>query len=57
MRVGVVGTGIMGGPMARNLLRAGHTVTVHNRSPGRLAPLIDAKVEDQPPPGVDAPAS
>jgi len=42
MRVGVVGTGIMGGPMARNLLRAGHTVTVHNRSPGRLAPLIDA---------------
>ena len=32
----------MGGPMARNLLRAGHTVTVHNRSPGRLAPLIEA---------------
>jgi 3-hydroxyisobutyrate dehydrogenase len=42
MRVGVVGTGIMGGPMARNLLRAGHAVTIHNRSPGRLAPLIEA---------------
>jgi 3-hydroxyisobutyrate dehydrogenase len=42
MRVGVVGTGIMGAPMARNLLRAGHTVTVHNRSPARVAPLVEA---------------
>jgi len=42
MRVGVVGTGIMGAPMARNLLRAGHAVTVHNRSPGRVAPLVEA---------------
>jgi 3-hydroxyisobutyrate dehydrogenase len=42
MRVGVVGTGIMGAPMARNLLRAGHTVTVHNRSPARVATLVQA---------------
>ena len=42
MRVGLVGTGIMGAPMARNLLRAGHTVTVHNRSPARVAPLVEA---------------
>jgi 3-hydroxyisobutyrate dehydrogenase-like beta-hydroxyacid dehydrogenase len=42
MRVGVVGTGIMGAPMARNLLRAGHAVTVHNRSPARLTPLVEA---------------
>jgi 3-hydroxyisobutyrate dehydrogenase len=42
MRVGVVGTGIMGAPMARNLLRAGHAVTVHNRSPARVAPLVEA---------------
>jgi 3-hydroxyisobutyrate dehydrogenase len=42
MRVGVVGLGIMGGPMARNLLRAGHFVTVHNRTPARMAPLVDA---------------
>jgi 3-hydroxyisobutyrate dehydrogenase len=27
--------------MARNLLRAGHTVTVHNRSPARTRPLVD----------------
>ncbi|MGZ4317018.1 MAG: NAD(P)-binding domain-containing protein [Gaiellaceae bacterium] len=26
-RIAVLGTGIMGGPMARNLLRAGHEVT------------------------------
>jgi len=31
-RVAVLGTGIMGGPMARNLLRAGHEVTAWNRT-------------------------
>jgi 3-hydroxyisobutyrate dehydrogenase-like beta-hydroxyacid dehydrogenase len=31
-RVAVLGMGIMGGPMARNLLRAGHEVTVGNRA-------------------------
>jgi 3-hydroxyisobutyrate dehydrogenase len=42
MRVGVVGLGIMGAPMARNLLRAGHSVTVHNRTPARMTPLLGA---------------
>ncbi len=32
MKIGVVGTGVMGAPMARNLLRAGYEVTVCNRS-------------------------
>jgi 3-hydroxyisobutyrate dehydrogenase-like beta-hydroxyacid dehydrogenase len=31
-RVAELGMGIMGGPMARNLLRAGHEVTVWNRT-------------------------
>src|SRR5688500_5237407 len=31
-RVGVIGTGIMGKPMARNLLKAGFPVVAHNRS-------------------------
>jgi len=31
-RVAVLGMGIMGGPMARSLLRAGHEVTVWNRT-------------------------
>jgi 3-hydroxyisobutyrate dehydrogenase len=38
-RVAVLGTGIMGGPMARNLLRAGHDVTVWNRTAERAEPL------------------
>jgi len=32
MNVGFIGLGKMGKPMARHLLRAGHRVTVHNRS-------------------------
>lgn len=57
MRVGVVGTGIMGAPMARNLLRAGHTVTVHNRTPARVAPLVEAGATAMPSPSAVAAAS
>jgi 3-hydroxyisobutyrate dehydrogenase-like beta-hydroxyacid dehydrogenase len=39
MRVGVVGLGTMGAPMARHLVRAGHRVTVHNRTRQREEPL------------------
>jgi 3-hydroxyisobutyrate dehydrogenase len=38
-RVGFVGTGIMGAPMARNALKAGFAVTVTNRSLPRAEPL------------------
>ena len=31
-KIGFIGLGIMGRPMARNLLKAGYAVTVHNRS-------------------------
>ena len=37
MNVGLVGLGIMGAPMARNLLRAGFTVNVATRTPGKAA--------------------
>ena len=30
--VGFIGLGIMGKPMARNLLKAGYTLVIHNRS-------------------------
>lgn len=40
--IAVLGTGTMGAAMARNLLSAGHRVTVWNRSAGRAAPLADA---------------
>lgn len=36
MRVAFLGLGIMGGPMAANLVKAGHEVTVWNRTPGKL---------------------
>jgi 2-hydroxy-3-oxopropionate reductase len=38
--VGVIGLGIMGAPMARNLLRAGYPVVVWNRTPARAEPLV-----------------
>ena len=40
MRVGVIGLGIMGAPFARNLLRAGHALTVHTRTRARAADLL-----------------
>lgn len=40
--IGVIGTGIMGGPMAANLLKAGYRVLVHNRTKSRTQPLLDS---------------
>ncbi len=40
--VGFVGLGIMGAAMARNLLKAGFKVTVHNRSRGKVEELVKA---------------
>lgn len=39
-RIGFIGLGIMGAPMARNLLSAGFAVTVTNRDPDKCAPLV-----------------
>ncbi|MFF1292833.1 MULTISPECIES: NAD(P)-dependent oxidoreductase [unclassified Streptomyces] len=39
MYVGFVGLGLMGQPMALNLVRAGTPLVVWNRTPGRCAPL------------------
>ena len=39
-RVGFIGLGIMGTPMARNLLAVGFPVTVHSRSPGPVERLV-----------------
>ncbi len=40
--IAFLGIGLMGRPMAANLLAAGYPVTVWNRSPGKTAPLVDA---------------
>jgi 2-hydroxy-3-oxopropionate reductase len=41
-RVGFVGLGIMGKPMATNLMDAGYKLTVHNRSPEKAKELGEA---------------
>ncbi|MCK6484646.1 MAG: NAD(P)-dependent oxidoreductase [Phycisphaerae bacterium] len=42
MRIGFIGLGIMGRPMAGHLLRAGFPLTVWNRTPGKTDELIRA---------------
>lgn len=40
--VAFIGLGIMGGPMAANLVKAGFEVVGYNRSPEKVATLVDA---------------
>jgi len=40
--IGFIGLGIMGRPMAKNLLKAGHPVVVHSRSQGPVDELVGA---------------
>jgi len=40
--IGFIGLGIMGGPMAANLVRAGFDVIGYNRSPARTDRLVEA---------------
>jgi len=42
VKVAFIGMGTMGAPMALNLLKAGHEVTVHNRTCDREIPLAEA---------------
>lgn len=41
-RVGLIGLGLMGRPMGMNLLKAGHKLTVWNRTPERANELVAA---------------
>jgi 3-hydroxyisobutyrate dehydrogenase-like beta-hydroxyacid dehydrogenase len=41
MKIGFIGLGRMGSAMAANLLKAGNEVTVFNRSPQKLRPLVE----------------
>ena len=40
MKIGFIGLGNMGSPMAMNLLKAGHEVTVYNRTAEKANPLV-----------------
>jgi 3-hydroxyisobutyrate dehydrogenase len=50
VNVGIAGTGRMGAAIATRLLGQGHTVTIWNRTPAKLAPLVTAgaKAADSP---------
>jgi 3-hydroxyisobutyrate dehydrogenase-like beta-hydroxyacid dehydrogenase len=41
-KIGFIGLGLMGRPMAMNLLKAGHSLTVWNRTPSRADELVGA---------------
>lgn len=40
--IGFIGIGIMGRPMSLNLVNAGYALTVHNRTPEKTRPLVEA---------------
>lgn len=42
MKIGFIGLGIMGRPMALNLIKGGHQVTVWARRAESMLPLLDA---------------
>ena len=42
MRIGFAGLGVMGGPMARHLVKAGHAVRGYNRSPEKARAWAEA---------------
>jgi 3-hydroxyisobutyrate dehydrogenase-like beta-hydroxyacid dehydrogenase len=42
MKVGFIGLGVMGAPMALNVLKGGHELTVYDRSPEAVARLVAA---------------
>jgi 3-hydroxyisobutyrate dehydrogenase-like beta-hydroxyacid dehydrogenase len=48
--IGFIGLGIMGSAMALRLVRAGHRVTVYNRTASRAAPLLAAGARPAPTP-------
>ena len=51
-RVGLIGLGVMGLPMARNLLAAGYEVVAHSRSPAPVEEVVEAGATS-----ADAPAA
>jgi 3-hydroxyisobutyrate dehydrogenase-like beta-hydroxyacid dehydrogenase len=42
LKVGFIGLGIMGQPMAQNVVKGGHALTVYNRSGEKAKPFGDA---------------
>ncbi len=51
MNVAFIGLGNMGEPMARNILKAGHTTTVYNRTRSKMDALVEAGAKRASSPG------
>jgi 3-hydroxyisobutyrate dehydrogenase-like beta-hydroxyacid dehydrogenase len=51
MKIAFLGLGNMGSPIARNLIRAGHELTVWNRTPAKAEPLAAAGAQVSQSPG------
>ena len=45
MRIGFIGVGVMGGPMAKNLMACGHGVAVYTRTRKKAAEAVEAGAE------------
>jgi 3-hydroxyisobutyrate dehydrogenase-like beta-hydroxyacid dehydrogenase len=50
-QLGFIGTGKMGSPMVRNLLRAGYALRVYDPDPRQVAPLVDLGAQAVSSPG------
>ena len=57
LNVGFIGLGIMGQPMAQNVVKGGHALTVYNRSSEKAKPFGDAGATVAPTPKAVAEAS
>jgi 3-hydroxyisobutyrate dehydrogenase-like beta-hydroxyacid dehydrogenase len=57
MNVGFIGLGTMGAPMARNVLKKGHAMTVYDVAPAAVAALVAAGARAAPTPAAVAQAS
>jgi len=57
MNVGFIGLGTMGAPMARNVLKKGHAMTVYDVAPAAVAGLVAAGAWAAPTPAAVAQAS
>ncbi len=44
-KIGFIGMGMMGLPMARNLIKSGYDLSIYNRTPGKASALIELGAE------------
>ena len=42
-KIGFLGIGTMGLPMAVNIVQAGFNLTIYNRTPGKSGPALEAR--------------